>query len=144
MRLHKHKSKGLKIKNNHTKGWQKFSARDGQENVGIWRERKHRQQWERRLIFFIWRTSKVEWMCSGSDYLEKVSVSPSFIHWHRRGFFFFFFKQSGSPLIEQMLTPNNLPPETLYLMLQKNNNKIKQNKRAVHDPLGPHAAIYWL
>lgn len=54
-------------------------------------------------------------------------------------------KQSGSPLIEQMLTPNNLPPEILDLMLPvQKNNKIKQNKKEILDPHRPHAASYWL
>lgn len=44
-----------------------------------------------------------------------------------------------------MLTPNNLHPEILDLMLPvKKNNKIKENKRKILDPHRPHAASYWL
>lgn len=133
---------------------------DGLGNVGIWCEWKHCEQREKvnfgvtilkknpAFFFFmilqIFSSSKVSLMCRRSDYLEQVSVSPSFIHWHWRGFFSSP-KQSGSPLIEQMLTPNNLPPEILDLMLPvQKNNKIKQNKKEILDPHRPHAASYWL
>lgn len=102
MQLHKDKGNGQRLKKkNHTKGLQKFNREtvcekltfgefDVNENIVSSRRRfilKSGYKKSRFLFFFIWRTSKVSLMCRPHDYLEQVSVSPSFIHWHWRGFF---------------------------------------------------------